>query len=82
MRREENERYEKELNEHMETRSKLMQLEGKYKHIQTELRDAETRYGDAKRLCAEYEAENGALRAKIYEADSSCSMQVTETKEA
>ena len=81
VRREETERYEKELNAHMETRSTLMQAEGKINHLQSELKESEYRIQDLKRGLVDYEAETSALRSKIYEADSNIALQSTETRD-
>lgn len=67
-------KYEEEATRHMETRSKLLQSEGRNKHLLAEIESYEKRISDLKEVIRNNDAELIKTKNKLYEYDNELSI--------
>lgn len=65
IKQEEYSKYEKEVEEHKESRRRLIQAESQMKYLSEELRSSENATRELKELCKQYEREIGDMRGKL-----------------
>jgi len=81
LRQEENEKLEQERNQHMLTKNKLRQAEGKIGFLTEELEETDGRLSKAKAQILKQEDDMRDLRSKAYRTDSQSSLQENERAE-
>jgi len=70
IRHKESQKLEREVSEHMETRNRLMQAEGKINYLNAELTDLQKRASDQKTATGNCESEIRELKSTIYQKDT------------